>query len=75
MRRKKMPEVQKWIAKKKADIVLQIFRQNSTFIDVAWQNDLTPSEVQEWVDSFVKGEEKSLSWHCTVCSIRNTNKP
>jgi transposase-like protein len=60
MRRKEMAEVQRWTAKKKADIVLQILRQGSTVIDVARQNDLTPSEVQGWVDTFVKGGEQSL---------------
>jgi transposase-like protein len=55
MRRKKMTEIQRWTDKKKADIVLQILRQSSKVIDVARQNDLTPSEVQGWVDTFVRG--------------------
>lgn len=55
-----MAEVQRWTAKKKAEIVLQILRQSSTIIDVARQNDLAPSEVQAWVDTFVKGGEQSL---------------
>ncbi|WP_158904919.1 transposase [Rectinema subterraneum] len=55
-----MAEVQRWTAKKKADIVLQILRQSSTVIDVSRQNDLAPSEVQAWVDTFVKGGEQSL---------------
>lgn len=55
-----MGEVQRWTAKKKADIVLQILRQSATIIDVARQNDLTPSEVQRWIDTFVKGGEQSL---------------
>lgn len=54
-----MAEVQRWTAKKKADIVLQILRQSSTVIDVARQNNLEPSEVQAWVDTFVKGGEQS----------------
>ncbi len=60
MRRQEMAEVQRWTAKKKADIVLQILRQSSTVIDVSRQNDLAPSEVQAWVDTFVKGGEQSL---------------
>jgi len=55
-----MTEIQRWTDKKKADIVLQILRQSSKVIDVARQNDLTPSEVQGWVDTFVKGVEQSL---------------
>ena len=49
-----------WTAVNKAEIVLQILRQGSTVIDVARQNDLAPSEVQAWVDTFVKGGEQSL---------------
>ena len=55
-----MAEIQRWTDKKKADIVLQILRQSSKVIDVARQNDLTPSEVQGWVDAFVRGGEQSL---------------
>jgi len=55
-----MAEIQRWTAKKKADIVLQILRQSSKVIDVAAQNDLAPSEVQGWVDTFVRGGEQSL---------------
>lgn len=55
-----MAEQQRWTAKRKAEIILQILRQTTTVIDVARQNDLTPSEVQEWVDTFLKGGEQSL---------------
>jgi transposase-like protein len=37
MRRQIMVEVQRWTAKKKAEIVLQILRQSSTVIDIARQ--------------------------------------
>ncbi len=55
-----MAEQQRWTARKKADIVLQILRQTTTVIDVARQNDLTPSEVQNWIDTFTRGGEQSL---------------
>jgi len=51
---------QRWTAKRKADIILQILRQTTTVVDVARQNDLTPSEVQEWIDTFLKAGEKGL---------------
>ncbi len=60
MRRRTITEVQRWTAKKKAEIVLQILRQSSAVIDVARQNDFAPSEMQAWVDTFVKGGEQSL---------------
>ena len=51
---------QRWTAKRKAEIILQILRQTTTVVDVARQNDLTPSEVQEWIDTFLKAGEKGL---------------
>jgi transposase-like protein len=55
-----MGEPQRWTAKRKTELILQILRQTTTVIDVARQHDLTPSEVQEWVDTFLKGGEQSL---------------
>jgi transposase-like protein len=51
---------QRWTAKRKAEIILQILRQTTTVIDVARQNDLTPSEVQDWIDTFLKAGEQGL---------------
>jgi transposase-like protein len=55
-----MGEQQRWTAKRKAEIILQILRQTTTVVDVARQNDLTPSEVQDWIDTFLKAGEKGL---------------
>ena len=41
-----MREQQRWTAKRKAEVVLQMVKQSTTVIDVARQHDLTPSEVQ-----------------------------
>ena len=56
---------QRWTAKRKTEIILQILRQTTTVVDVARQNDLTPSEVQDWVDTFLKGGEQSLKMKAT----------
>ncbi len=55
-----MAEHQRWTARRKSEVILQILRQTTTVIDVARQNDLTPSEVQEWVDTFLKAGEQGL---------------
>lgn len=55
-----MAEQQRWTAKRKSEVILQILRQTTTVIDVARQNGLTPSEVQEWVDTFLKAGEQGL---------------
>jgi transposase-like protein len=60
-----MGEQQRWTAKRKAEIILQILRQTTTVVDVARQNDLTPSEVQEWIDTFLKAGEKGLKAHAS----------
>lgn len=55
-----MGEQQRWTAKRKTEVILQILRQTITVIDVARQNDLTPSEVQEWIDTFLRAGEQGL---------------
>ncbi len=60
-----MGEQQRWTAKRKADIILQILRQTTTIIDVAQQNDLTPGEVQDWVDTFLEAGEEGLKAHAS----------
>ncbi len=55
-----MGEQERWTARRKADIILQILRQTTTVVDAARQNDLTPSEVQDCIDTFLKTGEKGL---------------
>ena len=50
----------RWTAKKKAEIILQILRQSITVVEVARQNDLTPSEIESWIETFLRGGENSL---------------
>ncbi len=51
---------QRRTAKRKPDIILQILRHTTTVVDVARQNDLTPNEIQDWIDTFLKTGEKGL---------------
>ena len=60
-----MGEQQRRTAKRKAEIILQILRQTTTVVDVARQNDLSHSEVQEWIDTFLKAGEKGLKVHAS----------
>jgi len=55
-----MGEQQRRTAKRKTAIILQILRKTTTVVDVPRQNDLSPSEVQEWIDTFLKAGEKGL---------------
>ncbi len=46
-----MGEQQRWTRSARREVILQILRQTTTVIGVTRQNDLTPSEVQEWTRS------------------------
>jgi hypothetical protein len=49
---------QRWTAKRKAKIMLQLLRQSTAVVDVARQNNLPPSEVQDWIDTFLQAGER-----------------
>ncbi len=51
---------QRWTAKRKAKIMLQLLRQTTAVVDVARQNNLTPSAVQDWIDTFLQAGEQGL---------------
>jgi len=55
-----LAEQQRWTAKRKTKLILQILRQTATIIDVAGKHGLTPSEDQEWIDTFLRGGQHSL---------------
>jgi hypothetical protein len=42
-------------------MMLQILRQTTTVFDIARLNDLTPSDVQEYVDTFLKAGEHGFN--------------
>jgi transposase len=53
-------QVQRWTFKRKAEIVISILKNEVTMQDVCRKNDLTHSEVQKWMDDFIKGGEQNL---------------
>lgn len=53
-------EIKRWTAKRKAALVMEII-QSETTVAEAWRSfDLTPSEVEEWVDEGKRGMENAL---------------
>lgn len=53
-------DVQRWTAKRKAAIVLDILKGNTTAQDVARKFDLTVAEVERWQAEFLQGAESRL---------------
>ena len=53
-------EFQRWTAKRKVELPLQVIRGERKLVDVCREHDLKQSEVEGWMDTFVKGGERSL---------------
>src|SRR5262245_32049649 len=53
-------EFQRWTAKRKVELLLQLIRGERKLVDVCREYDLKQSEVEGWMDTFVKGGERSL---------------
>ena len=43
-------EINRWTAKHKTQVVLDILKGKTTVAEVSRQQDLTPGEVERWVD-------------------------
>lgn len=54
------PKYQRWTAKRKAEVVLQLIKGEVKLVDICRQNDLKQSEVESWIEIFLKGGEKNL---------------
>jgi transposase-like protein len=52
--------VQRWTAKRKSELVLQLIKGEKTLVEICRSHDLKQSEVQGWVDAFFKGGEQNL---------------
>ena len=53
-------EFQRWTARRKVELLLQLIRGEKKLVDVCREHDLKQSEVEGWMDTFVKGGERSL---------------
>ena len=57
-------DVQRWTAKRKATVVLDILKGKTTVTQVARQHgSLTVAQVQQWIDDFLAGGEEHLRAH------------
>ena len=53
-------EVQRWTAKRKVELLLQLIRGERKLVDVCREHDLKQSEVEGWMEVFLKGGERNL---------------
>lgn len=53
-------EIKRWTAKRKSALVLDIIQGKTTVSEASRAYDLTPSEVEKWVDEGKRGMENAL---------------
>ena len=54
------PEIKRWTAKRKAELIRQIYKGQSTIEEASREYDLTPSEIESWIDHAEAGMENVL---------------
>jgi transposase-like protein len=53
-------EIKRWTARRKSALVLEILQGRTTVSEASRQFDLTPAEIEEWVDQAKAGMENAL---------------
>jgi len=53
-------EIKRWTAKRKTQVVLDILKGKTTVAEVTRQHDLTPGEVERWVEEGIRGMENNF---------------
>lgn len=53
-------EIKRWTAKRKSALVLEIIQGKVTVADASRAYDLTPSEIESWVEEGKRGMENAL---------------
>jgi len=48
-------EIKRMTAKRKAEVVMEIFQGKTTVAEVSRQYDLTPAQIEEWMEEARKG--------------------
>jgi len=53
-------KIERWTARRKADLVLELIKGQKTIVDAAREDDLKQSEVQSWIDRFMEYGRQAL---------------
>ena len=48
------PTIERWTARRKADLVLEIIKGQKTIVDAAREYDLKQSDIQKWIETFLE---------------------
>lgn len=51
---------ERWTAKRKAEAILDLMKGQGTLVEFCRKNDLKQSDVEKWMEEFVKGGTRSL---------------
>jgi transposase-like protein len=54
------PTIERWTARRKADLVLEIIKSQKTIVDAAREYDLKQSEIQKWMETFLEYGRQGL---------------
>src|SRR5690554_7947286 len=54
------PDIKRWTAKRKAELIKQIYRGQTTLPEAARHYDLTHQEIEKWMDDAAAGMENAL---------------
>ncbi len=57
---KSVVSIERWTARRKADLVLEIIKGQKTIVDAAREYDLKQSEIQTWIDTFMEYGRQGL---------------
>ena len=53
-------QFQRWTAKRKSELILELIKGTKNLVDVCREHDLKQSEVDLWVETFLKSGERGL---------------
>jgi transposase-like protein len=53
-------EFQRWTAKRKVELLLQLIRGEAKLVDACREHDLKQSEVESWMETFLVAGERGL---------------
>ena len=53
-------DFQRWTARRKVELLLQLIKGEAKLVDVCREHDLRQSEIESWMETFLKAGERGL---------------
>ncbi|HNY64185.1 MAG TPA: helix-turn-helix domain-containing protein [Deltaproteobacteria bacterium] len=57
------PSIERWSAKRKTELVLEIIKGHKTIVDAAREHDLKQSVIEGWINTFLEYGRNGLKSH------------